>query len=61
MQAGMQESGNYQQYIEDYTIACCNLLCEREEINSCHSGFDKGNFIPHQKIAAGHPLLIILG
>jgi hypothetical protein len=57
----MQDSGDYQQYIEDYTIACCNLLCGIEEMNSNHSGFDKDNFIPHQEIEAGHTLLNILG
>jgi hypothetical protein len=61
MQVAMQDSGNYQQYIKDYAIVCCNLLCEREEMISCHSGFDKDNFISHQEIAAGHPLLNILG
>jgi hypothetical protein len=48
----MQQSGIYQLQIEDYTVTCCNFICEREEMHSCHSGFDKYNFIPHQEIAA---------
>lgn len=51
MQVGMQQNDIYQLQIEDYTVACWTFLCEREEMNSSHPGFDKDNFIPHEEIA----------